>query len=105
MVEGNPVAVYHAMKDYLFSQQNKQQPFIPCKQRPTADYSLEEGDDTENFAKFIKRESMNRQNHQDEDISFKVSPYKNRVAVADQYSSTLGYRALNQQQPIMRNQG
>ena len=23
MVEGNPVAVYHAMKDYLFTQQNK----------------------------------------------------------------------------------
>ena len=48
---------------------------------------------------------MNRQNHQDEDISFKVSPYQNRIAVVDQYSSTLGYRALNQQQPVMRNQG
>ena len=44
MVETNPVAVYNAIKDILFTSQNKQSPFIPCKQKPTADYSLEEGD-------------------------------------------------------------
>ena len=39
---------------------------------------------------------MNRQHHQDEDISFKLSPYKNRVPVAIAYQSSIGYKALNQ---------
>ena len=38
-------------------------------------------------------------------MSFKVSPYKNRVTIAESYRSTLGYRAINQMQPAMRNQG
>ena len=69
------------------------------------DYSLEEGDDTGNFAKYIKREAIDRKNHADEDLSFKVSPYKNRVTISDSYKSTLGYQALNQMQPAMRNHG
>ena len=94
MVESNPVAVYGAIKDILFSQQ-KQSPFVPCKQKNTADYSLEEGDNPNNFAKYVKREAIDRKNHADEDLSFKVSPYKNRVTIADSYRSTLGYKALN----------
>ena len=34
------------------------------------DYSLEEGDDTGNFAKYIKREAIYRKNHADEDLTF-----------------------------------
>ena len=59
----------------------------------------------DNFAKFVKREAIDRKNHADEDLSFKVSPYKNRVTIAESYKSTLGYKAINQMQPAMRNQG
>mmetsp|Transcript_16066 Transcript_16066/g.20356 ORF Transcript_16066/g.20356 Transcript_16066/m.20356 type:complete len:210 (-) Transcript_16066:230-859(-) len=48
---------------------------------------------------------MERVHHRDEDISFKLSPYKNRVSVAEAYQSSIGYRALNQAQPSMRNEG
>ena len=53
----------------------------------------------------MKKEAIDRKNHADEDLSFKVSPYKNRVTIAESYRSTLGYRAINQMQPAMRNQG
>ena len=43
MVESNPVAVFSAIKDILFTSQRKQSPFIACKQKPTADYQLEDG--------------------------------------------------------------
>lgn len=95
MVESNPVAVFNAIKDILFVQR-KQSPFIPCKQKNTVDYKLDDGDKPDNFAKFIKKDPIDRKNHADEDMSFKVSPYKNRVSLADSYKSTLGYRALNQ---------
>ena len=104
MVDSNPVAVYHAIKDVLFSQKG-QSPFIPCKQRNTADYSPVEGSDAENYARYIKRETIDRKNHADEDLSFIVSPYKNRVTISESYKSTLGYKALNQKQPAMRNHG
>ena len=84
LVDSNPVAVYKALKD-IVSSQNKLNPFIPCKQKPTTDYILREGDNTENFAKYIKRDDMDRKRHQGEDISFALSPYKNRITIADSY--------------------
>ena len=57
------------------------------------DYEL---DPALSVARYIKQEPVNRQNHQDEDISFKLSPYKNRVPVAIAYQSSIGYKALNQ---------
>ena len=95
LLETNPVAVYRAMKDIVQVSSNKQSPFIPCKQKDTNDYSLEEGDDPSNFSKFIKRETINRKHHQDEDLSYVVSPYKNRVTIGESYKSSLGYKALN----------
>ena len=48
----------------------------------------------ENFAKYIKLEPIDRKKHLNEDMSHKLSPFKNRIAVKDQYKSTLGYQTL-----------
>ena len=41
----------------------------------------------------------------DEDKSFELTPFRNRITVADSYKSTLGYKALNQNKMNMRNEG
>ena len=45
----------------------------------------------DNFAKYIKLEPLDRKKHLNEDMSHKLSPFKNRIAVRDQYKSELGY--------------
>ena len=45
----------------------------------------------DNFAKYIKLEPLDRKKHLNEDMSHKLSPFKNRIAVKDQYKSELGF--------------
>ena len=80
-------------------------PFIPCKQSATAEYNTNEGAGTYNMAKFIKRDLLERMHHGTDDISYKLSPYKNRITNQDAYTSSIGYKAMNQTQPHMRNEG
>ena len=58
-----------------------------------------------NAAKFVKKDLIERKNHESEDISYKLSPYTNRVPIAESYKSNLGYKAINQTLKPMRNQG
>ena len=105
LMDNNPVAVYKAMRQANQVMASSNLPFIPCKQKSTADYNTVEGDSATNVAKFIKRDMLERMHHRDEDISFKLSPYKNRIPVAEAYNSSLGYKAINQAQNSMRNEG
>ena len=57
------------------------------------------------FAKYIKLEPMDRKKHLMEDISHKLTPFKNRISVRDQYKSELGYQTLAQVSPATRSQG
>ena len=54
-----------------------------------------EGPQPADYANFCKKDTIERNNHADEDMSYKVSPFKNRIAISDQYRSSLGYKTLN----------
>ena len=43
--------------------------------------------DKDNFAKFIKLEPLDRKTHLKEDMAHKLSPFKNRVTIKEQYNS------------------
>lgn len=83
----------------------KKSPFIPCKQNNTSTYQMEDHNNASNFAKYHKKEKIERKNHADEDLSHQLSPYKNRITVANSYISQLGYKALQQKAVPMRNNG
>jgi len=57
------------------------------------------------MVRFIKKDTQNRNHHVEEDLSFKLSPYKNRLPAIDSYKSSAGYKALSQIKPNMRNEG
>lgn len=61
--------------------------------------------DISNFVKYQKKERLERKNHADEDISDALSPFKNRISIANSYISRLGYKAVNQMSKPLRNQG
>ena len=106
MMESNPVGVYAALKDLIFDEAHtKRKGFHSYLQREIADYSFKEGDGLENFAKYIKREAVDRKFHTEEDMSSDVSPYLNRVPIAETYQSLLGYKTISQAKSTLRSQG
>ena len=73
----------------------KKSPFIPCKQSHTAAYTLKDQIDITNFAKYHRKEKIDRKHHAEEDLSYQLSPFRNRISLNDSYISQLGYKALN----------
>ena len=63
LVESNPVGVFKAMKEAQTLDNQYHLPFIPCKQKSTADYKMEEGATKTHVAKYIKRDELERAHH------------------------------------------
>ena len=100
--EADPIQVFDAVKDYLYADVAPK--FSTTRQHHRAPYpetaTMVKPD---NFAKYIKLEPLDRKKHLLEDISHKLTPFKNRISVRDQYKSELGYQTLAQVSPATRS--
>ena len=80
--EADPVKVFDAVKDYMYT--NVSPKFSTTRAHHRTPYpQLNTMIKPENFAKFVKLEAFDREKHLGEDISHKLSPFKNRIPIKD----------------------
>ena len=96
--------MFGAVKDYMYA--NITPKFSPTRYHHRPEYpELDTMIKPDNFAKWNKLESIDRTKHLGEDMSHKLSPFKNRISIKDSHKSDLGYKTLAQVSPATRAEG
>ena len=68
--------------------------FNPGRKQLVKDYPLNPVKDVQNAARYLANDGIDRNIHENQDISQQISPFKNRIAVKDSYKSKLGYNTM-----------